>query len=269
MRSRRLDGAGQGGQAPAPPAREREVWKELERPGPESIVVDGLEVRSGGRVRLRPRAGRDAWDTMLAGRIGLVDRIEEDLEGGLHVVVALGYDHPGHRFFFAPEEVEPVRGKRVLVAGIGNIFLGDDGFGCAVAQELADAPLPDGVEVRDFGVRGLDFAYELADYDAAVLVDALPLDDEPGTVAVIEPELGDEAADIETHGMDPARVLRLARELGSLPERTLVVGCRPLVVADPEAGEVLVELSPPVQAAVETAASVVRSLVEKLVEEER
>jgi hydrogenase maturation protease len=231
----------------------------------------------GTRVRLRPKAGRDPWDGMLAGRTGLVERVEETMEGVMQLAVALDDDpaadlgpgRPGRWFFFAPDEVEPVRGKRVLVAGIGNIFLGDDGFGCAVAQELADAPLPDGVEVRDFGVRGLDLAYELAGYDAVVLVDALPLDDEPGTVAVIEPELGDEAADIETHGMDPARVLRLARELGSLPERTLVVGCRPLVLADPEAGEVLVELSPSVQAAVATAASVVRSLVEKLVEEER
>jgi hydrogenase maturation protease len=246
----------------------REVWQELERAGPETLVVDRVELRRGSRVRLRPRAGRDAWDAMLAGRIGVVDRIEEDLEGGLHVVVSLGYDHPVHRFFFAPEEVEPVQGKRVLVAGIGNMFLGDDGFGCAVAQTLADAPLPEGVELRDFGVRGLDLAYELAGYDAVVLVDAVPLDAEPGTVAVIEPLLGDDAADIETHGMDPARVLRLARELGSLPPRTLVVGCRPLTVADPENGEVLVELSPPVQAAVETAASVVRTLVEELVKEE-
>jgi hydrogenase maturation protease len=246
----------------------REVWKELERPGPESVVIDGAELRNGSRVRLRPHAGRDEWDTMLAGRVGVVDRIEEDLDGALHVVVSLGYDHPGHRFFFAPGEVEPVRGLRVLVAGIGNIFLGDDGFGCAVAQALVDAPLPDGVDVRDFGVRGLDLAYELAGYDAVVLVDAIPLDDEPGTVALIEPQLGDEAADIETHGLDPARVLRLARELGSLPSRTLVVGCRPQTVADPESGEVLVELSPPVQAAVATAASMVRSLVEKLVKEE-
>ena len=230
----------------------------------------------GTRVRLRPKAGRDPWDAMLSGRTGLVERVEEDMEGQVHLAVTLdddpagdlGPSRPGRYFFFAPDEVEPVQGRRVLVAGIGNIFLGDDGFGCAVAQTLADTPLPEGVDVRDFGVRGLDLAYELAGYDAAVLVDAIPLDDEPGTVAVIEPLLGDEAADIETHGMDPARVLRLARELGSLPPRTLVVGCRPQTVADPESGEVLVELSPPVQAAVETAASLVRSLVETLVKEE-
>ena len=231
----------------------------------------------GTRVRLRPKAGRDPWDAMLAGRTGLVERVEETMEGDLQLAVALDDDpaaelgpgRPGRWFFFAPDEVEPVSGKRVLVAGIGNIFLGDDGFGCAVAQALADTPLPDGVEVRDFGVRGLDLAYELAGHDAVVLIDALPLDDEPGTLAVIEPQLDDQAAEIETHGMDPVRVLRLARELGSLPERTLVVGCRPLNVADPDGDEVLVELSPPVQAAVGTAAEVVRSLVEELVEEER
>ena len=231
----------------------------------------------GTRVRLRPRAGRDPWDAMLAGRTGLVERVEETMEGEVQLAVALDDDpaadlgpkRPGRWFFFAPDEVEPVRGKRVLVAGIGNIFLGDDGFGCAVAQALADAPLPEGVEVRDYGVRGLDLAYDLAGYDAVVLVDALPLEDAPGTVAVIEPELDDEAAAIETHGMDPVRVLRLARELGSLPERTLVVGCRPLVVGDPDGDEVLVELSPPVQAAVPAAVAQVRSLVEKLVEEER
>jgi len=230
----------------------------------------------GTRVRLRPKAGRDPWDVMLAGRTGLVERVEEDMEGQVHLAVALdddpagdlGPSRPGRYFFFAPDEVEPVPGKRVLVAGIGNMFLGDDGFGCAVAQMLADTPLPDGVEVRDFGVRGLDLAYELSGYDAVVLVDAVPLDAEPGTVAVIEPQLGDDVADIETHGMDPVRVLRLARELGSLPPRTLVVGCRPQTVADPDSGEVLVELSPPVQAAVETAASVVRTLVEGLVKEE-
>jgi hydrogenase maturation protease len=233
-------------------------------------------IELGTRVRLRPKVGRDPWDAMLAGRTGLVERVEETMEGEVQLAIALdddpaadlGPSRPGRYFFFAPDEVEPVRGKRVLVAGIGNIFLGDDGFGCAVAEVLADTPLPEGVEVRDFGVRGLDLAYQLAGYDAVVLVDALPLEDEPGTVVVLEPELDDEVAEIETHGMDPVRVLRFARELGSLPQRTLVVGCRPLRVVDPEGDEVLVELTPPIQAAVETAASLVRSLVEKLVKEE-
>jgi hydrogenase maturation protease len=250
-----------------------DVWADLGRPGPETALVDGVELRRGSRVRLRPRAGRDAWDTLLAGKVGVVERLEEDTEGGLHVVVTLADDprrelgsaHPGHQFFFAPDELEPLSGPRVLVAGIGNMFLGDDGFGCAVAAELADLPFPEGVEVRDYGVNGLDLAYALAGYDAAVLVDAVPLGDQPGTIAVIEPQMGGEdAAEIETHGMDPARVLRLASELGELPARTLVVGCQPETILDPGAGDVLVELSEPVLAAVGRAVETVRELVDEL-----
>lgn len=234
-------------------------------------------IEPGTRVRLRPRAGADVWDALLAGRAARVERVEEDFEGRVHVAVALDDDpgrdlgsaRPGSRWFFAPDELEPIDSPRVLVAGIGNLFRGDDGFGCAVAAALADTPLPDGVEVRDFGVRGLDLAYALAGYDAVVLVDAMPLGDAPGTVALIEPQLdGDEEAEIETHGMDPARVLRLARELGGLPRRTLVVGCEPQTVIDPAGGDVLVELSPPVQEAVDEAARLVRSLVAELATEE-
>lgn len=231
----------------------------------------------GMRVRLRPRAGADVWDALLAGRTARVERLEEDFEGRTYVSVALDDDpgrdlgpaRPGGQWFFSPEELEPVPGRRVLVAGIGNLFLGDDGFGCAVAQALADEPLPDGVEVEDYGVRGLDLAYALASYHAAVLVDAVPLDDAPGTVALIEPHLEEEApAEIETHGMDPVRVLRLASELGGLPERVLVVGCRPERVLPPDSDEVSVELSPSVRAAVEEAVRLVRSLVSELVQEE-
>jgi hydrogenase maturation protease len=246
------------------------VWDELERPGPEAASIGGVEIRRGSRVRVLPRAGRDPWDAMLAGRVGVVDRLEDDLENGVRVVVELEDDPARRRFFFAPDEVEPLRRTRVLVAGIGNLFLGDDGFGCAVAAALADEPLPDGVEVRDFGVRGLDLAYALAAYDAAVLVDAVPLAEEPGTVAVVEPQLDEDEAEIEieTHGMDPARVLRLARELGAVPRRTLVVGCVPLRVVDPQGDEVVVELSEPVRAAVGAAVPLVRSLVEQLVQED-
>jgi hydrogenase maturation protease len=251
------------------------VWHELERPGPETAVVDGVEVCAGSRVRLRPRARRDAWDTMLAGKLALVERLEEDLDGGLHVVVsvadhagrALEGAHPAHRFFFALDEIEPLTQTRVLVAGIGNIFLGDDGFGCAVAAALEDAPMPASVDVEDFGIRGLDLAYALAAYDGAVLVDAVPLGEPPGTVAVIEPELNDEQADIETHGMDPVRVLRLARELGGLPRRTIVVGCQPQTIADPEGDDVVVELSDPVRAAVQAALPLVLAAVHDLLQE--
>jgi hydrogenase maturation protease len=155
------------------------------------------------------------------------------------------------------------------VAGIGNIFLGDDGFGCAVAAALADVPLPEGVEVADFGVRGLDLAYALRDYDAVVLVDAAPIDGPPGTLEVLEPALDDGEAAIETHAMDPVRVLRLARELGGLPARTLVVACRPQTIPDPDSDEIVGELSPPVGAAVDEAVPLVRALVEQLLENDQ
>jgi hydrogenase maturation protease len=232
-------------------------------------------IEPGTRVRLRPRPGADVWDALLAGRTARVERVEEDFEGRRYVAVALdddpgrdlGPNRPGGRYFFAPDELEPLHGPRVLVAGIGNLFLGDDGFGCAVAAALADTPLPDGVEVGDFGLRGMDLAYALRDYDAAVLVDAAPLGEAPGTLAVVEPQLDDEAATIETHGMDPLRVLRLARELGALPERTLVVACEPACVVDPDADEVVTELSAPVREAVDEAVRLVRGLVDELVQE--
>jgi hydrogenase maturation protease len=252
-----------------------EIWRELERPGRESVVVEDVELRPGSRVRLTPRAGRDTWDTLLAGRTAVVERIEEDLEGSVQLVVSvaddpgrdLGAAHPGHAFFFAPDEVEPLPSRRILVAGIGNLFLGDDGFGCAVATALSDAPLGDGVDVADFGVRGMDLAYALRDYDAAVLVDAAPLGEPGGSLAVLEPQIDDEVAEIETHAMDPLRVLRLARELGGLPERTLIVACQPQAVPDPDSDEIAAELSAPVRAAVDEAVAVVRELVDQLLEE--
>src|SRR5689334_8572384 len=112
---------------------------------------------------------------------------------------------------------------RILVAGIGNIFLGDDAFGVEVAQRLARRAWPEGVRVVDFGIRGLDLAYALLDgYDAAILVDAAPRGGPPGSLYVIEPSEGGPAGQdevgagtlIEGHGMDPVKVLRLVAALG-------------------------------------------------------
>ena len=147
----------------------------------------------------------------------------------------LGEDRQiGHRFFFSPDEVEPlgprepeVAARRILVAGIGNVFLGDDGFGVAVAGRLAAATLPPGVDVVDFGIRGMDLAYALRDYDVAILVDAVPRGGAPGTLYVIEPELDADEAGPDAHGMDPVKVLALARGLGDPLPRVLVVGCEP------------------------------------------
>ena len=131
---------------------------------------------------------------------------------------------------------------RVLVAGIGNIFFGDDAFGVEVAGRLAGRALPAGVRVEDYGIRGVHLAYELLEgYDALVLVDAVPMGEEPGTVAIIEPEQGprgdgrDEADDgpapaLDAHTMNPAVVLGMLESLGGRLDRVLVVGCEPSVV---------------------------------------
>jgi hydrogenase maturation protease len=241
------------------------VWDELERRGPDSVVVAGVELRRGSRVRLRPRAGADIFDLALAGRVGSVYAIEEDTEGQVQLAVVVDAAQPDRRFFFAPEEVEPVAGPRILVAGIGNIFLGDDGFGVALAGRLADRALPDGVEVVDFGIRGMDLAYALLEgYDAAVLLDATPRGEPPGTLYVVEPDV--EAIDVapEAHGMDPVKVLALARALGGVPPRTLVLGCEPLVRLPDDGEEIVAALSAPVQAAMDGAERLLGELVEEL-----
>jgi hydrogenase maturation protease len=164
--------------------------------------------------------------------------------------------------------------ERILIAGIGNIFLGDDAFGCEVVKSLAGRGMPEGVEVVDFGIRGFDLAYALHDgYEAVIFVDALPRGEEPGTVYLIEPEIEDEGGvTLDTHGMDPVKVLRLAHALGAEMPRTLLVGCEPQNI--PGRGgsqphpydDMLMELSEPVQAAVEGAATLVESLVREMAE---
>ena len=158
-------------------------------------------------------------------------------------------------------------GNGILVAGIGNIFQSDDGFGSEVARHLlAGPPLPEGARVVDFGIRGVHLAYELLDgYDAAILVDATARGGEPGTIYVIEPDVDAiesetglaEAGIVDAHGMDPASVLALVRSLGGHMDRLLVVGCEP---ADVEDG---MGLSEPVAGAVEEACRVVRDLVDR------
>jgi hydrogenase maturation protease len=184
---------------------------------------------------------------------------------------------PGHRFFYAPDDVQPLPAgtdgagaARVLVAGIGNVFLGDDGFGCEVVRRLSAGPAMPGVDVVEFGIRGMDLAYALLrDYRAAILVDAAPRGYAPGTLTVIEPRPPSAGAvDLQTHGMDPVRVLALARELGGVPARTYVVCCEPEFIPDTGADEeVVVALSAPVRGALDAAAGMVRSLVAEIVAE--
>lgn len=146
---------------------------------------------------------------------------------------------------------------RILVAGVGNVFLGDDGFGVAVARHLAGAGLPGEVEVRDFGIRGVHLAYELTGggYDATILVDAVSRGGPPGTLYVLEPSVGDIPGSFaDAHSMMPGTVLSLAGVLGGKAGRVLLVGCQP---ADTSPG---VELSPPVADAVARAADLVVEL---------
>jgi len=246
-------------------------WEELQRAAPEAVEVGGVELRRGSRVRLRPRAGADVFDIALAGRAARVEAIEAHMEGGVHLVVTVD-DDPGrdlgaasqlaHRFFFAPDEVEPLPARRILVAGIGNVFLGDDGFGVALAERLAARALPAGVDVVDYGIRGMDLAYAIGDgYHAGVLLDAAPTGHPPGTLSVIEPELDGVVPAIDAHGMDPVKVLGLAAALGGPLPRTLVVACAPAAVMSGEEPDVVTELSPPVRAALDAGADLVESLL--------
>jgi hydrogenase maturation protease len=158
----------------------------------------------------------------------------------------------------------------VLVAGIGNIFLGDDGFGCEVVKRLASRNLPPDVRVVDFGIRGFDLGYALLDdYDLVILVDATPRGGSPGTLYQIEPELddlrveknSDPAVLLETHHMVPVKVLAFAQFMGASLKRIVVVGCEPENLEDDADGAI--GLSASVACAVDEAVSMVESIVSR------
>jgi hydrogenase maturation protease len=254
----------------------------IDPPVPRTVSAGGAEIGRGSRVVLRPGAGGDVMDRAIDGRLAVVEAIHEDLDGKLHVAVTLEDDpgrdlgerrRPGHRFFFTPEELEPLAGApppslRVLVAGIGNIFMADDGFGVEVARRLAERELPAGVDVVDFGIRGIDLVFALGEaYDVAVFVDAVPRGEPPGTLFVIEPDLGEQDGPVmlDAHGMDPVKVLALAGQLGPVPERVLVVGCEPQVRMSGDEEELVGDLSEPVRAAVDPAVDLVESVVRDVV----
>jgi hydrogenase maturation protease len=157
----------------------------------------------------------------------------------------------------------------ILIAGIGNIFLGDDAFGVEVAHSLSRRTLPSEVKVKDFGIRGFDLAYTLLDpWHTVILVDALPRNEASGTLFVLEPDLtglGDPAAagmDLNPHGMDPLRVLNLAASLGPITAHVLVVGCEPKDFGDQLEGRM--GLSPQVQAVVEHASNMIEQLIGRI-----
>jgi hydrogenase maturation protease len=158
----------------------------------------------------------------------------------------------------------PVEGK-VLVAGVGNIFLGDDAFGVEVVQKLAQRSLPDHVRVVDFGIRSYDLAYALMEpWELVILVDAVPMGDRPGTIYTIEPDLPAEGAapatgGFDAHTMNPVSVLQMVSALGGKPSRMLVVGCEPANVEADMAGQM--GLSAPVQNAVEEAVRTIEEII--------
>ena len=149
----------------------------------------------------------------------------------------------------------------VLVAGIGNIFLSDDGFGVEVVKHIDLSALPDevreGVTVHDFGIRGVHLSYQLLDgYDALVLIDAMPLGEAPGPVVTFEPDVESiDATSVDAHSMSPAVVLGLLAGMGAELPHVVVVGCQPLTL---EEG---MGLSEPVMAAVVPAAEAVLQVV--------
>ncbi|HKB80610.1 MAG TPA: hydrogenase maturation protease [Thermoanaerobaculia bacterium] len=157
----------------------------------------------------------------------------------------------------------------ILVAGVGNIFLGDDAFGVEVARRMARRPLPEGVRVVDFGIRGYDLAYALMDGpDLTILVDAVPRGGVPGTLYTIEPDLTEAdpaGGTFSGHGMNPMNVFRLVRAMEGRMKRLVVVGCEPMAVDEDSA----LGLSPPVRRAVDEAVRVVESIIEKEVTHSR
>ncbi len=160
---------------------------------------------------------------------------------------------------------------RVLVAGIGNIFEGDDAFGCEVVRELGQRAVPEGVEVIDFGIRGYDLAYALADdYAAVILVDAAPRGAPPGTVHLIEPDLERinqlEPGPVDAHNLDPVRVLQMAQDLGARPRQLYLVGCEPAVL---ECDDGHLGLSERVRQAVPRAMELIESLIAKVLGENK
>lgn len=264
-------------------------WQLLEDKAPVgSLEIAGVPVKARDRVRLHPRKGGDVLDIALAGQTGTIEALEQDYEGKFHVCVVLDNDpgrdlgllrQPGHRFFFDPEEVEPlpeqpvdheqaVQKPSILIAGIGNIFLGDDGFGVEVVRRLAQRKLSADVRVADFGIRGFDLAYALQDgYETTILVDTFPHGQEPGTVSLIEidpKDFGSEEAPqpgVETHGMIPMNVLQMAASIGAPLRRIMLAGCEPATLG-PEEGHM--GLSEPVEKAVDEMVDILDSIINKI-----
>jgi hydrogenase maturation protease len=271
-------------------------WNLLEdKASLDHVEIAGVVVKKGDRVRLCPRDGGDILDIALRGQVATIESIEEDYEGSQHVCVVLDDDpgrdlgmmrQPGHRFFFRAAELQPIEesssvqteqtstsavGKpRILVAGIGNIFLGDDGFGVEVVRRLAARNLFAEARVIDFGVRGLDLAYAFQDgYETIILIDAFPHGQTPGAVSVVKPDT--DAIDatssnfVEPHSMNPMNVLRMAKAMNGSLNHVLLVGCEPATLGG-DAG--CMGLSEAVEKAVDNAVSTTEALIKRILDGE-
>jgi hydrogenase maturation protease len=257
----------------------------------DQVEIAGVVVRKGDRVRLNPSDGGDILDIALRGQLATVEGIEEDYEGLQQVCVVLDDDpgrdmgmmrQPGHRFFFKAAEIEPLEqsqfarenknaktavGKpRILIAGIGNIFLGDDAFGVEVIRRLSSREWPEEVRVVDFGIRGLDLVYAMQNgYETAILIDAFPHGQAPGTVSLVKPDI--DAIDaspgnfVEPHSMNPINVLRMAKAMNGSLNQVLLIGCEPANLGGDEG---CMGLSRQVEAAVEQAVLTTEALVKRI-----
>ncbi len=155
---------------------------------------------------------------------------------------------------------------RILVAGIGNVFLGDDGFGVEVARMYSRQPLLPDVQVTDFGIRGMDLVYALLDdRDSVIFIDATQRGEPPGTLYLLEPEIEDGGeVSLDAHAMDPVKVLSLARAMGAKSTTTYIIGCEPEFVPEADDPEIYMNLTDPVRAACGRAVEMVDQLVRRL-----
>jgi hydrogenase maturation protease len=159
--------------------------------------------------------------------------------------------------------------KKILVAGIGNIFHGDDAFGCEVVSRSEQCTWPQNVTVRDFGIRSYDLAYALnGDFDVVILVDAAPCGKEPGTLYLIEPDTKQieesECAQVDAHSMNPVAAIQMAQSLGGIQAKLYVIGCEPAVLEN-DLGEIGLSLE--VEEAIPQALAMIESLIADLVVE--
>jgi hydrogenase maturation protease len=159
---------------------------------------------------------------------------------------------------------------RILVAGVGNIFLGDDGFGVEMIQRLRATSLPPEVSMVDFGIRSFDLAYAMADgYDVIILLDAISRGESPGTVSLVEADVqgfGDTGQSLDAHSTNPQRALQMASSLGGQLGRLYLMGCEPAIL---ETEDGRIGLSEQVEAAIPNATQMLLTLLQELLSANR